>query len=134
MNQPERTLAWLLRLCAAVLLLALVAVVMPASWMASIHAGLGLGDLPDVPLVGYLTRSISGLYAFHGAMMWFMSGDVRRFAPVLRFQAWCSIAFGAAMVILDWSVGLPWFWVVIEGPSVMAVGTVTLALLRRLPA
>src|SRR5262245_42957351 len=117
-------LVLVLRLCALVLLLALVAVVLPFSWMASIYAGLGLGELPDVPLMGYLTRSLSGLYAFHGALMWFMSGDVRRFAPVLRFQAWCSVVFGVGMVVLDVAVGLPWFWIAVEGPSIVAIGVV----------
>jgi hypothetical protein len=126
-------LVLVLRLGALVLLLALVAVVMPFSWMASIYAGLGLGELPDVPLMGYLTRSTSGLYVFHGAMMWFMSGDVRRYAPVLRFQAWCSVVFGLGMVLLDAAVGLPWFWVAVEGPSIIAIGVVMLLLLRRHP-
>jgi hypothetical protein len=134
MPRAEQTLVLVLRLCAAVLLVALGAVVMPFSWMAAVHAGLGLGELPDVPLLGYLTRSISGLYAFHGAMMWFMSRDVRRFAPLLRFQAWCSLVFGTGLLILDLAVGMPWFWTLVEGPFVVAIGVVVLALLQRLPA
>src|SRR5262245_41157498 len=112
-------LVLVLRFCAAVLLLALVAVVMPFSWMAAIHVRLGLGELPDVPLMSYLTRSLSGLYAFHGALIWFLSTDVRRYAPVLRFLAWCSMAFGVGMVFLDLAVGMPVGWVVMEGPIIV---------------
>ncbi len=43
------------------MLTALGAVVMPFDWMNVIHRQAGLGELPDVPIVGYLTRSISGL-------------------------------------------------------------------------
>lgn len=44
------------------MLTALVAVVMPYEWMNVIHRQAGLGELPHVPIVGYLTRSISALY------------------------------------------------------------------------
>ena len=60
------------------MLTALGAVVMPFEWMNSIHRQVGLGELPHVPIVGYLTRSISGLYALHGALLLFLAGDVRR--------------------------------------------------------
>jgi hypothetical protein len=69
------------------MLTALVAVVMPYDWMNAIHQRQGLGELPHVPIIGYLTRSISALYALHGALLVFLAGDVRRFLPVVRFLA-----------------------------------------------
>lgn len=87
MNRNERILVWLLRLGGAVMLTALGAVVMPFDWMNSIHRQVGLGELPHVPIVGYLTRSISALYALHGALLVFMAVDVRRYLPVVRFLA-----------------------------------------------
>jgi hypothetical protein len=41
--------------------------------------------------------------------------------------------FGVGLAVLDVAVGLPWFWVVVEGPSIVAVGIVMLVLLRKLP-
>ena len=38
-----------------------------------------------MPLVEYLTRSVSALYVSMGASYWFMSYDVRRYLPLLRF-------------------------------------------------
>ncbi len=57
MNRNEQMLVWLLRFGGAVMLLALGAVVMPYEWMNGVHRNVGLGDLPHVPIVGYLTRS-----------------------------------------------------------------------------
>ncbi len=54
MNRNELILIWLLRLGGVVMLTALGAVVMPYSWMNAIHQQLGLGELPHVPIVGYL--------------------------------------------------------------------------------
>ena len=65
MYRYERILIWLLRLGGAVMLMALGAVVMPYEWMNVIHQRQGLGNLPHVPIVGYLTRSISALYVLH---------------------------------------------------------------------
>ena len=84
MNRNERILVWLLRLGGAVMLTALGAVVMPFDWMNSIHRQVGLGELPHVPIVGYLTRSISALYTLHGALLVFMAGTC---AGIYR---WCA--------------------------------------------
>ena len=44
-------------------LCALPAVFLPTSLMDSTHRQLGLGPLPDGPIVQYLARSVAGLYA-----------------------------------------------------------------------
>ena len=51
----ERTLVWLLRLSAVLLLTAIVPAVMPFAWMKAIHRLLGMGELPEGPIIGYLT-------------------------------------------------------------------------------
>lgn len=56
MYRNEQILVWLLRLGGAVMLTALGAVVMPYEWMNSIRRQTGLGELPHVPIVGYLSR------------------------------------------------------------------------------
>jgi hypothetical protein len=131
MNRNERMLVWLLRLGGAVMLTALGAVVMPSDWMNVIHRQAGLGDLPNVPIVGYLTRSISALYALHGALLVFLAGDVRRFLPVVRFLTVAGVVFGAVMLAIDGAVGMPLPWTVGEGPFVVALSAVILWLTSR---
>ncbi len=101
------------------MLLALPAVVMPFAWMDAIHRELGMGALPNTPIVGYLTRSCSALYALHGALLLFLSLDVVRYLPAIRFLAIVGMVFGAAMAGIDWTVGMPFSWALSEGPWVV---------------
>jgi len=131
MGWAEKTLVGVLRLTGGLLLVAVGAVFMPFGWMAAIHRWLGLGELPNTPMVGYLTRSLSALYAVHGALVLYLSFDVRRYLPVVRCLAVLGIAFGVGMIGLDCAVGLPPAWVVGEGPFIIALGTALLWLAAR---
>ncbi len=121
MNRNERILVWLLRLAGAVMLTALGAVVMPYEWMNFLHRQVGLGELPHVPIVGYLTRSLSAVYALHGALLVFVAGDVRRFLPLVRFLAVAGAVFGALLLAIDLAMAMPLPWSIGEGPFVAGV-------------
>jgi hypothetical protein len=134
MSRSEKALIVLLRVTGGLLLTAVFAVVMPFAWMQDIHGLLGMGELPETPITGYLTRSLSALYALHGALIFFVSLDVRRYLPVVKCLAVLSIIFGAGMLVLDVSVGMPLPWVLGEGPSIIILGGVLLGLANRIPA
>jgi hypothetical protein len=110
----DKLLILFLRVTAIVLLLALPAVFLPYSWMNAIHQALGLGTLPDLPIVAYLTRSISLLYALLGAVYWYFSCDVRRHIPLLRFSSGLLALFTAIMIGIDIVAELPAWWTVTE--------------------
>ena len=124
MRRTEKTLVVLLRLAAGMLLIAVVPAVMPLDWMVAIHRWLGLGELPQTPIVGYLTRSLSAMYAVHGVVVLFVSLDVRRYLPVIRLLAVLNVVFGAGMTVLDVFVGLPLWWILGEGPPLILFGGV----------
>jgi len=126
-----RGLVRLLRILGTIDLLAVLAVFVPLEWMARVHAWLGMGELPQQPIVNYLTRSASALYALHGAMILFVSTDVRRYAPLIQFLAFAALIHGAALCVIDTLAGIPAFWIVLEGPVVIAMGIVVLLLLRK---
>ena len=130
MNARERALVVLLRVSGGVMLLALFAIVLPTEWMAATHRWLGLGEFPASPLVDYLTRSASALYAIHGGLLVVLSFDVRRFAPVIVYSAATGVAFGVAMIAIDLGAGMPLYWTAAEGPSIVLVGLATLWLVR----
>jgi len=132
MNTNEKLLKWLLRASGVVMLAALGAVVMPYRWMDEIHRTLGMGALPDAPIVRYLTRSSSLLYALHGALILFIACDVKRWLPIIHFLGTASVVFGLVMLAIDWNAGLPGFWSAVEGPFVIVLGGVILWLARRL--
>ena len=111
-------------------LLALIFVAVPYSWMDAIHFRLGLGNLPDGPIVGYLARSLSAFYALSGGLFWVVSFDLSRYRQVLIYLG-CAVTFlGVALLIIDWSVGMPLFWKLWEGPFVIVFGLVILMLSR----
>jgi hypothetical protein len=131
MSRAEKALVVLLRVAAVLVMTAVVAVVMPFEWMAAIHRALELGELPEGPIVGYLTRSASALYALHGVLVLYVSFDVRRYLPLVKCLAVLSLVFGAVMLPLDYLVGLPIQWVLCEGPFIIALGAVLLWLAVR---
>ena|SRR5439155_5936070 len=63
MQRVENYLKLLLQGFGAVTAIALVPFVMPRSWMAMVHEWLGMGVLPDKPVVEYLARTTCGLTA-----------------------------------------------------------------------
>lgn len=127
----ERGLRLLLRAVGALDLCALGAVIMPVDWMALTHARLGLGELSDAPIVGYLTRSASALYALHGATILLAAGDVRRYSPLISLLAYGAVILGGTLVGIDLAAGMPWYWTVAEGPTYLLIGLAMLALQRQ---
>ncbi|HJO02496.1 MAG TPA: hypothetical protein QGG47_00825 [Acidobacteriota bacterium] len=129
----ESLLKLVLRIIGGVSLTALVLVVAPYTWMNAIHDGwLGMGELPSLPVVGYLARSTSAFYALLGGLMILVSGDPRAHRSVLLYIAWATTALGIALFFIDRSEGLPPAWSLWEGPFVAAVGLLLVWLVRGL--
>ena len=131
MSRAERALALLMRAEAVMVLCAVPAVVMPTAWMDAIHRGLGMGELPRSPLVEYLTRSLSMMYAGWGPLLFVLAADLRRYLPLVTLVWWLTAVFGVALWMLDLAVGMPPAWTWTEGPFVVGVGVVGLLLVRQ---
>lgn len=112
----------LLRVVGLLELSALAAVFFPTAWMEAIHAAAGLGSFPQAVLTQYLARSLSLMYAFHGAIVLYLSFHVRRHLAVVRLLGWLTVAAGVVMLGLDSWAGMPWPWTLAEGPSIAAIG------------
>lgn len=128
-DRAHKLLQLLLRVGGTLTGFAIFAVFLPTDRMASMHADLGLGSFPASPLVDYLTRSVAGMYAFHGAILWIVSFDPRRYAPVIAVLGAGNIVFGLLLIGIDVHAGLPGWWIAGEGPWVALAGVVLLALL-----
>ena len=61
----------------------------------------------------------------------FISFDVRRYLPLILFQGWLAVVFGAAMLVMDAAVEMPLWWTCAEGPFIIALGIVCVWLARR---
>ncbi len=132
MTKWERILVGVLRVSGVLMLLALVAVVLPQDAMNASNRALFGEDLPDSHLVRYLTRSVSLLYAAQGAITLYLSFHVRRYLSLLVVQAWVAAVFGMSMLLLDLRIGMPTFWVLIEGPWILLLSLSVLWLIGRI--
>jgi len=132
MTKQDRLLQVLLRIVGTAGLMAIPFVMVPYSWMDAIHQGLGMGKLPDAPIVGYLARSASAFYAILGGLLWTVSFDLRRHRLVLGYIGVEVVLFGVAMLAVDFGQGMPIWWSLAEGPFNVAFGAVFLWLCWRL--
>ena len=129
----RRLLIGLLRFGAVITGVAFLTVPLPVESMASTHRWLGLGDLPQAPIVEYLARSVAALYGFHGVLLFLLSTDVNRYAPIISYIAVMNVVLGLMLVAIDVHAGLPVWWIVSEGPPVVLTG-IALGLLNRAAA
>ena len=128
----ETTLKLTLRVIGGSSLFALIFVAAPLAWMQSIHTALGMGQLPDTPVVSYLARSTSAFYAFLGGLFWLVSFDLPRYRRVLIYLGAAITPFGVVLFLTDWQAGMPLWWTVWEGTFVFGLGLAILLLSRRI--
>jgi hypothetical protein len=128
LRRRDRLLQAWLRLLGCLDLLAFSSVVMPNTWFDYTNAFFGVGPFPHEPIVHYLVRSGPLLYAFHGTVLLFLSTDVNRYRPVIRFFGWGAIVQGAILVGIDTVAAMPTYWLLMEGPGFAAAGAVILVL------
>jgi hypothetical protein len=110
---------------------AVFAAMLPMSVMDQIHKLIGLGPMPQGPIVEYLARSTSMFYAIHGALVWFIASDLRRYRQLFWFYLWISLVFAAGLFLTDLSAGLPPRWTLVEGPIVATFIGVILVWFRK---
>ena len=124
----ERLLVWLLRLAGATELLAFIAVVMPRSWMEISHAWLGLGQMPDGPLLMFMIRQASYTYGVHGLSLWLIASDVKRFRLFVVFNGIAFLLAAPVFLLIDLSSGMPLWWAVSDPGSCGLFGAALLSL------
>jgi len=108
---------WLLRLAGAVEIFAFIAVVMPRSWMEISHAWLGMGQMPDGPLIMFMIRQASYTYGIHGLSLWVLASDVERFRPLIVFNGIAFLVAAPVFFLIDLSSGMPLWWAVSDPMS-----------------
>lgn len=126
----ERTLPWLIRANAAVLLAAVVPAFFPTELMAELHGRFGLGEMVRGRLTEYLTRSAAAGYALHGGVLLALAADVVRYRRLIEWVYVLHLLFAAAVFGIDLYAGMPGWWTAAEAGTIAAVAVVVLAVNR----
>ncbi len=121
-NAFELTTIGVLRFIGFSAILAAVAVFMPFSWMDTCHQLLGMGELPDSPIVSYLARSLSAFYVWIGAFVLLISFDVRKHRQLISLFAASIFVMGGVAIWVDLASGMPPAWTWGEGPPMLIIG------------
>jgi len=121
-------LVLVLRASAVLFLLALAGAAMPESRMKAVYELGQQGPWPGGALLVYLARVVSLLYGFHGLLALYMSFDVRRYRPLIRFMAIVGFAFAPVMFVVIWTAGLPTVWAVSEPASILVISALWYAM------
>jgi hypothetical protein len=127
----ERWLVLLLRFIGVVCLLAVIPLWMPRTWIDAGHRWIGLGPFPAAPIAAYLARSVSALSAFYGGLLVALSCDVRRYAPLIRYQAVAIMVLSASGVVVGRWAGMPLWFVGGDALACWAYSVPMLLLVRR---
>jgi hypothetical protein len=121
-------LAWFLRLAGAVEIFAFIAVFMPRSWMEVSHDWLGMGEMPDGPVLMFLIRQASYVYGFHGVSLLFLASDVVKFRKLIILNGISFLLAGPVFFWIDWTAGMPWWWTLSDPLSCAFTGALLLFL------
>jgi hypothetical protein len=129
-----KRLQQVLRVFSVLPMTAVFAAMLPVGAMDAVHRYIGLGSLPKGPIVEYLARSTSLFYALHGALLWYLASDLRRYRDVFWFYLWLSLIFAVGLFLTDLTAGLPPRWAFGEGPAVAVLVGLIMWLFRRADA
>lgn len=124
----KRLLVWLLRVVGAVEILAFIAVVMPRSWMEISHEWLGMGVMPDGPLVMFMIRQASYAYGMHGISMFVIASNVVRFRPFVILNGISFLLAAPVFFLIDYTSGIPFWWTINDTLTCAFFGVALLAL------
>ena len=114
MAKSDKALVWIMRIMGGSMMFAIIAVLMPDSWLQAAVAKVESG-VPVGPLVEYMARGWSVFYFMLGGLIWLFSADLTRYLPAIRWTAWCyTLINGAFLAILGWLYatieGWTWFF------------------------
>jgi hypothetical protein len=128
MNRPG-LLPWVLRAAGVTEILAFGAVVMPRGWMQAAHQWLGMGTLPEAPVLDFMIRQASFCYGLHGIALLIIAADPARYRPLVWFTAIGYALAGPVFVLIDLSSGMPLWWIIADGGGCFVLGLVIWCLL-----
>ena len=78
------------------------------------------------PLMLYMMAGGAAVFVGQAVLLWAMSGDVIRYAPLIRLVAWIYLICGPLFLWIDFQAGLPKWWMAMDTAGSMACGAALL--------
>lgn len=100
----------ILRIVALVSLIALSAIIAPRLAAEKVSWVMGFGQPPMTPLMLYMMAGGAAVFVGQAVLLWAMSGEVIRYAPLIRLVAWIYLICGPLFLWIDSQAGLPKWW------------------------
>jgi hypothetical protein len=119
----------MLRIVGAVEILAFGAAFLPRALMETLHAGMGMIEMPKGPVFDSVMRQVSFTYGLHGVALWFIAADVARYRSLVILTAIGYLLAGPVFFVVDVHNGMPWSWIAGNGGSCFLIGALLLGLL-----
>lgn len=133
MRRYQRLLQLVLWLAGGTMVLAIVAVFMPRTWIVLAHdEWLDFGQFPEAPIVEYLARALSGFYAMVGGFFLLAAGKPRQYAVPLRYFVVMMMLLAVAMVPIGSLCGMPLWWTLGDAASMVSFGVAVIWLQHRI--
>ena len=126
----DRAVSLIFRAAGCLNLTALVFAFGPRGLLEWGHRTLLLAPFPEAPVAEYLARSASLLYAFHGCLLIYAAGDVRKFAGWLKLYGLLVAVGGPLYLGIGLVSGMPPWWAWGEGGTLLIGGLLVLWLMR----
>jgi hypothetical protein len=106
--------------------LAIVPLFFPITWMRGLHEWLGLGEAPTEAIFEYMARSLCVMYFTHGVFVLSVAFNLHQCWKLVPVIAATNIIIGIAMLFIDSFASMPFWWLLFEGPPILAIGLILL--------
>lgn len=129
-SRYEKHIKALLYLIGGSTVLAIVPLFFPITWMRGLHEWLGLGEAPSQAIFEYMARSLCVMYFTHGVFVLSVAVNLDRCWYLVPVIAAINIFVGIALFFIDSSASMPLWWLLFEGPPILAIGVLLMWLVK----
>jgi len=123
-----------LRFLALLQMLTAAIIFIPRAWIASGHAWLGLGAMPDIVSLHYIIRGAALVQGAIGVLLWVVASDVPIYRPIVITTGAIYLLSTPFLYSIAAFTGMPRYWCIMDSSAAFVSGGILLALCLWTPA
>ena len=74
------------------------------------HTWLGMGEMPNGPIIMFMIRQASYTYGMHGISLWVIASNVERFRLLVILNGFAYLIAAPVFFLIDHTSGMPLWW------------------------